>query len=88
MHETIEAAAAAHNQLAALGTANLTAWIKDNIVSLVVIFAGISILSGAHKRDFSSAAVKAAIVLLGLGVIGAATNSFGLGTQIANLVGA
>jgi hypothetical protein len=74
-------------ELAVFGTANLTTWIKNNIISLVVIVAGISIMSGAHKRDWSGAMVKGAIVLLGLGVVGMATNSFGLGTQIAGLVG-
>ena len=52
-----------------------------------MIIAGISVISGAHKKDMSGAFVKGAIVLLGLGVIGAATNSFGLGTQLAGLVG-
>jgi len=81
------AAGAQRVQLAAFATTGLIGWLKDNAIPLVVIIAGISVISGAHKKDMSGAFVKGAIVLLGLGVIGAATNSFGLGTQLAGLVG-
>ena len=86
-------ARAVHDQLAAgtalnLNTTGVSTWVKNNILSLVVMASGITILGASRRKDMPGALTMGGIVLLGLAVVGMSTNSFGVGTAIASMFGA
>lgn len=81
-----------HTTLAVLATEptinshGIVAWGVKNLIPIVLLFIGLSIMAGARKGQMSQNALTVTNVLLGAIVIAGAAAFYGLGDQIANFV--
>lgn len=81
---------ALHTTLAAAGqygTGGLKQWIQDNVITVVVLIAGVSVLWAARGGNIAKGVTIGAGVLIGLAVIGLATgnNASDIGTFFIDL---
>ncbi|MFH8993127.1 hypothetical protein [Streptomyces sp. NPDC017940] len=60
--------------------------LTDNLIPIGILVGGLFIVFGARKRDLPAAATQAGIVLLGIGVVGLASISTGLGESLVGMV--
>ncbi|MFI5752453.1 hypothetical protein ACIBBE_42905 [Streptomyces sp. NPDC051644] len=69
-----------------LNTSGLKGLLTDNFIPIGILLAGALIIFGAKSKNWSAALTQAGIVLLGLGVIGLAATSTGVGNALVDLV--
>lgn len=67
---------------------NLSSFLQNNVLALILIVIGLIVLLRAHSGDHKSAMVSAAIVLIGLAIVGLAVGggAAGLGQRLAHLL--
>lgn len=70
------------------GTSGLSKWIKDNVISIVILVLGISILFAARNGNISKGVTILGGTLLGLVVLGMATGNTAdsIGTFLIGLI--
>lgn len=61
-----------------VSTSGLFGWVEHNILGLAILFVGCYVLFRAHKRNLPDAVTVVTGVLLGLLVVGLASNGNGL----------
>lgn len=69
-----------------VNTGGLEDLLVDNLIPIGILIGGLFIILGARKKDWSAAATQAGIVLLGVGVIGMAAMSTGIGDALVGMV--
>lgn len=69
-----------------LNTTGIVEWGVRNIVPIILLVIGLSIIAGARKGQMSQNALTITNVLLGCAVIGGAALFYGFGDNIANFV--
>lgn len=69
------------------GTAGLTQWIKDNLITVLVLCAGAAVLWAARGGNIGKGITITAGVIVGVGVLGLATgtNATDLGDWLVSL---
>ena len=74
-------------QAAEYGTGGLAEWITDNIITLVVLILGVTVLWAARSGNISKAVTIVGGLIIGLGVLGLAVgnNATDLGQWMAGL---
>ena len=74
-------------QAAEYGTGGLAEWITDNIITLVVLILGVTVLWAARSGNNSKAVTIVGGLIIGLGVLGLAVgnNATDLGQWMAGL---
>lgn len=70
----------------ALNTNGVIEWGVRNIIPILLLIIGISIIAGARKGRLSDNASTMTNVLLGMGVIAGAAILYGFAGQLTNLV--
>ncbi|MBO0843156.1 MAG: hypothetical protein J2O46_08220 [Nocardioides sp.] len=60
---------------AGYGTGGLSHWITDNIITLVILILGITVLWAARSGNISKAVTIVGGLIIGLGVLGLATGN-------------
>lgn len=72
---------------ASYGTGGLAQWIKDNLITIIVLILGVTVLWAARSGNIAKAVTIVAGLIIGLGVLGLATgnNATDLGTFITDL---
>lgn len=72
---------------ASYGTGGLTAWIQDNVITLVILILGVCVLWAARSGSLSKAVTIVAGVIIGIAVLGLASgnNASDIGTFIITL---
>lgn len=67
---------------------SLSAFLQNNVLSLVLIIIGIIILMRSHNGDHKGAMTSGGIVLIGLAIVGLAVSggAAGLGSHLAHLL--
>lgn len=71
-----------------MSSSGLTKWLTDNVVGLLILVVGITVMARAHSKDHKGAIVTVGIVLIGLSVLGLATGNraTSVGNFLAGLI--
>ena len=66
------------------GTSGITAWIQDNVVTVVILVAAVAVLWAARSGNIGKGITITAGLILGLAVLGLATGT--TATDIGNFI--
>lgn len=75
-------------EAASFGTTNLSQWIRDNVVTLIVLLVAVVVLWAGKSGNISKVVTIVACFLVGLAVLGMATgtNAADIGDWITGLL--
>ncbi|GAA2686910.1 hypothetical protein [Streptomyces lunalinharesii] len=73
-------------QLAAFGTGGLEGFLKGDALQVGILVAGLVILYGAKRKDWSGTLMVGGIALVGMAVMGMATKGMNIGDFLAGWI--
>ncbi|AWN32598.1 hypothetical protein [Streptomyces sp. NEAU-S7GS2] len=73
-------------QLAAFGTSGLESFLKGDALQVGLLIAGLVILFGSKKKDWSGALTVGGIALVGLAVMGLSGKGINVGDTLAGWI--